>query len=34
MKRILTLTSALAIAAGAIAQDKPLIAGFDGTAAP
>ncbi len=34
MKRILALTAALAIATGAIAQDKPLIAGFDGTAAP
>lgn len=34
MKRILALAAALAFATGAIAQDKPLIAGFDGTFAP
>jgi polar amino acid transport system substrate-binding protein len=34
MKRILALLAAATFAAGAIAQDKPLIAGFDGTFAP
>jgi polar amino acid transport system substrate-binding protein len=34
MKRSLALLAALAIAAGAAAQDKPLIVGFDGTFAP
>lgn len=34
MKRTLAFFAALAIAAGAAAQDKPLIAGFDGTFAP
>ena len=34
MKRIFAFTAALAFAAGAIAQDKPLIVGFDGTFAP
>jgi polar amino acid transport system substrate-binding protein len=34
MKRTLALLAAATFAAGAIAQDKPLIAGFDGTFAP
>lgn len=34
MKRTLAVFAALAIATGAAAQDKPLIAGFDGTFAP
>jgi polar amino acid transport system substrate-binding protein len=34
MKRTLALLAALAISTGATAQDKPLIAGFDGTFAP
>jgi polar amino acid transport system substrate-binding protein len=34
MKRTLALLAALAISTGAAAQDKPLIAGFDGTFAP
>lgn len=34
MKRTLALLAALALSAGAGAQDKPLIAGFDGTFAP
>jgi polar amino acid transport system substrate-binding protein len=34
MQRILALLAAATFAAGAIAQDKPLIAGFDGTFAP
>ncbi|HSD43602.1 MAG TPA: transporter substrate-binding domain-containing protein [Burkholderiales bacterium] len=34
MRRTLALLAALAISTGATAQDKPLIAGFDGTFAP